>query len=1055
MSNSVKKNLVVLFFMLQCFFVFSQGKQITGVVTDDTGQSLPGVTIMIKGTSQGTVSDVNGKYSILKVTQGSTLIFSFIGMESQEVVVGNSSRIDITLKMSSEQLEEVIAVGYGTMRKSDITGSVASVKSDEIARSGTISVDQALAGKAAGVTVTQASGVPGSGSFIKIRGVSSMQGSDPLYVIDGVPMDNTSLTSIGGGENGGQLSPLSTVNPADIESMEILKDASATAIYGSRGANGVVLITTKSGKAGKAKIQINAEYGITAVPEFIDLQDANEYVLTRHEAITNGNGVSTYSTAMLDSARAGLLTGTNWQDAIYKQGKTQNYNLNMSGGTQDIKYMVAANFFDASGIIPKSDFQRISLRANLDAKLKSYIDFGSRLYYAAINSTQAATTTGYNTNQGLNSAINRALRASPLTGLNADDTDNGFQAYSPFTALEGNDYDNFISQFLGNVFIKVQLAKGLSFKSDVSYQIRGTKQRFYQYNMFPGALSKHGWAKTKDATVTLFSNTNTITFNRKFGKHKIGAVLGQSIEMSDSENLSTSNYNFANDLLTYYNLQTALVMDPDKLSYSDNRLMSFFLRANYSYQNKILLTLTGRADGASKFAENNKWGYFPAMALGYRLSEEDFIKDISQISNLKLRLSYGISGSQAVSPYQSLDQLASGQVTIGTGGGGETLTTTFAPSQLPNADLRWETTAQTNAGLDLGFIDNRFTVSLDYYQKLTDNLLAIGNRIPAQSGFTTYTENFGQMESNGFELGLSAQIIEKEKFRWSMGGTFSTGKTKIKSMASDYVNAGYDGGIVAGGSQRLIIGEEIGAFYGYELAGISQFNDFQEFVGLSEQEQIDLYYSNNPLTVYTPVSTTNGLGSVATRPGEQLYVDLDENGVINELDRKVIGYAQPDFVFGISNNLSYKNWELNFNIDGQLGQDVCNISNYGSMNFGSGQQLSLVRQRWTPENPSTIYPRLSSVQPTFRFSDRYIEDASFVRLQNVTISYNLPRIVLKRVRISGAKLFVSGSSLYTLTDYTGYNPDVSLTGNNTKSMGHDNAGYPVSRSFRIGVNLSL
>jgi TonB-linked SusC/RagA family outer membrane protein len=1041
--------------MFQCFFVFSQEKQITGRIIDDTGQGLPGVTVIIKGTNKGTVSDVDGNYTISKVAKGSNLIFSFIGMETKEVVVGNSSSINVTLKMSSEQIDEVIAVGYGTMRKSDITGSVTSVKSDEIARSGTIGIDQALAGKAAGVTVTQSSGVPGSGSFIKIRGISSMQGSDPLYVIDGVPMDNTSLTSIGGGEDGGQLSPLSSVNPSDIESMEILKDASATAIYGSRGANGVVLITTKSGKSGKARIQVNAEYGITCVPEFIDVQDANEYVLSRHEAITNGNGDSGYSDEMLAAAAAGTLEGTNWQKEIYKQGSTQNYNLNMSGGSQDIKYMVAANFFDATGIIDKSDFQRVSIRANMDAKLNNYIDFGSRLYYAGINSSQAATTTGYNTNQGLNSAINRALRASPLTGTDADDDDSGFESYSPLTAISALDYDNFISQFLGNMFVNVKLAKGLIFKADVSYQIRGTKQRFYQYNVFTSALSKNGWAKTKDATTTLFSNTNTLTYNAKFGNHKVGAVFGQSMEMSDTESLSTSNYGFANDLLTYYSLETASVMDPDVLSYSDNRLMSFFFRANYSYKNKYLLTFTGRADGASKFAENNKWGYFPAVAIGYRLNEEEFIKDISQISNLKLRLSYGITGSQAVSPYQSLDQLGTGQITLGSESGGETLTTTFASSQLPNADLRWETTAQTNFGIDFGFIDNRYTLTLDYYNKLTDDLLASGNAIPSQSGFTTYTENFGQMESSGFEFGFSAQIIEKQKLRWSLGGTFAVGKTKIKSMASDYVEAGYDGGIVAGGSQRLIIGEEIGAFYGYKLAGIAQFDDFQEFVGLSNQEQIDLYNNNNRLTVYTPVTTTNGLGSVAERPGEELYVDLDENGVINELDRQIIGFAQPDFTFGISNTISYGNWDLNFNIDGQLGQEVCNIANYNLMRFNSSQQLSLVRQRWTPENPSNIYPRLSSVSPTFRFSDRYIEDASFVRLQNVTLSYTLPAAAVKRLKISSAKFFVSGSNLLTITDYSGYNPDVSLTGNNTKSMGHDNAGYPVSRNFRIGVNLSL
>ncbi|WP_372776060.1 SusC/RagA family TonB-linked outer membrane protein [Mangrovibacterium sp.] len=1049
------KKILTILMMVMTVSVYAQRQNISGKVTDSTGEALPGVTVVLKGTTQGTLTDANGNYSFQVPATAKTLVFSFIGMQTQEVPIAGKVVVNCVLSIDNVELDEVVAVGYGTMKKSDITGSVASIKTDELSRSGTISLDQALAGKAAGVTVTQSSGVPGAGSFIKIRGISSMQGSDPLYVIDGVPMDNTSLSSIGGGESGGQLSPLSSINPNDIEAMEILKDASATAIYGSRGANGVVLITTKSGKSGTGKIEVNAEYGIAAVPEFIELQDANQYVLTRYEGLYNAGSLgSGYTEAKLDSARAGLLSGTNWQEAIYQQGKTQNYNLSLSGGNQDVKYMVTSNFFDASGVIPKSDFNRVSTRVNLDAKINKYFDFGTRLYYAAINSTQAITTTGYNTNQGLNSVINRMLLASPLTGLNADDTDAGFSSYSPFTALYGNDFDNFISQFLGNMFINLKLAKGLTFKTDFSYQIRNSSQRFYQYNVFTGALSKHGWAKTNDTRIRLFSNTNTLNYNVKFKDHRITAVLGQSIEKSDNTAISTSNYNFANDLLTYYNLGTALVWDPDDLTFSDNTLASFFVRANYSYKNKLLLTLTARADGSSKFAANNKWGYFPAAAIGYRLTEEPFMKNIKQISNVKLRFSYGQSGSQAVKPYQSLDQLSSAQTTMGDGGGGEVLSTTFAPSQLPNADLRWETSIQTNGGLDLGFIDNRYTLTIDYYHKLTNDLLAVGNRIPSQSGFRTYTENYGQMESTGLELGLSAQIISKPKMSWIISGTVSTGKTKIKDMASDYVFAGYDGGIVPGGSQRLIIGEEVGAFYGYELAGISQFSDFAEFEGLSPQEQADLYKSNNPLTIYTPLSDENGLGTVAVRPGEQLFVDSDEDGTITDSDRKIIGYAQPDLVFGLSNTFSYGNFELNFNIDGQLGQDVCNVTNYNLMNFGSGQQLAVVRQAWTADNPSTEYPRLQN-GTTFRFSSRYIEDASFVRLQNVTLSYNLPNSFLRKVKIKGAKLFVSGSNLLTITDYTGYNPDVSLTGNNTKSMGHDNAGYPVSRTFRVGVNFSL
>jgi len=570
--------------------VFAQKQTITGKVTDSAGGPLPGVTVVVKGTTTGSITDSNGTYSLLVLSNAKTLVFSFVGMETTEVDIAGKMVINVVFNEESVELGEVVAVGYGTMKKSDITGSVASVKADELIRAGTIGIDQSLAGKAAGVIVTQSSGVPGSGSFIKIRGITSMQGSDPLYVIDGVPVDNTALSSVAGVEGGGQLSPLSSINPSDVESLEILKDASATAIYGSRGANGVVLITTKSGKSGLGKIEIDAEYGLSAIPKLIRLQDANQYTLTRYEALFNAKqDVSGFRSSELDSARAGLLTGTDWQKAIYRQGKTLNCNLNLSGGNNDIRYLVSSNFFDARGIIPKSDFTKISTRANLDGKLNKYLDFGTRLFYASIHSTEGITTTGYNTNLGLNSIINRVLQASPTTGLDAADSDQGFVSYSPFTALEGNDYDNLISQFIGNMFINVKLFKSLTFKTDFSYQNRNTNQRYYQKNMFPGALSRHGWAKTTDARGRLLTFTNTLNYNLKINNHQINAVLGQSVEWGDYEALTTSNYNFANDILSYYGMGTASVMEPDFLGFSSNSLASFFLRINYSLKNKLFI----------------------------------------------------------------------------------------------------------------------------------------------------------------------------------------------------------------------------------------------------------------------------------------------------------------------------------------------------------------------------------------------------------------------------------------------------------------------------------
>ncbi len=467
-------------------------KKIEGKVTDSSGIPLPGVTIVVKGSERGTITDAEGHYSFENIQDNAVLVFSFVGMKTQEIPVTGKVILDVMMEEESIGLEEVVAIGYGTMRKSDVTGSVASVKSEDIIKMGTISLDQALAGKVPGVVVTQGSGMPGSGAAIRIRGISSMRGSEPLYIIDGVPVENTPLSGmVNEQEASNQISPLSSISPSDIESMEVLKDASATAIYGSRGANGVVLITTKSGKTGLGSVEIDADYGIASLPHQIDLQDANEYWLTRYEALFNSNSLGSIDMAKIDSARVGLLRSTDWQDVIFRQGITQNYNLTFSGGKSGMRYLISSNLFDTKGIVEKTDFTRISTRVNLDAKLNNNLSIGTRIYYALINSTQQNTSTNNQVNYGTNSVIQRALHTSPTAGLDATEEDDfGVLHYTPIQALEANDYDNLISQFIGSLFANLNIAKGLTFKTNFSYQIRNTNQRFYQKNILPAAYSR-------------------------------------------------------------------------------------------------------------------------------------------------------------------------------------------------------------------------------------------------------------------------------------------------------------------------------------------------------------------------------------------------------------------------------------------------------------------------------------------------------------------------------------------------------------------------------------
>lgn len=1049
----MKKFLTIAILMLSVA-AFSQEKTITGIVKDDTGYPAIGVSIVVKGTKNAAMTNLDGEY-IIKAAKGAILRFSYVGMETAEIKLGDQQTVNITLKNKDLQLDEVVVVGYGTVKKSDLTGSVSSLKGEELTKIGAVGIDQALAGRVAGLVVTQGSGEAGTGSSIKIRGISSLNGSEPLYIIDGVPIDNTSVGGLGNQDMASSaLSPMSLVNPSDIESIEVLKDASATSIYGSRGANGVIMITTKKGKVGKGIIAIDLESGITTVPHFIDELDSNHYTILREEAWKNAGNLTARNQVRLDSANAGLLKTTDWQKSIMHTGSQTNTNLNFSGGTKEMRYLISNSILDIKGIIDGTNYQRITSRVNLDAGISEKLRVGTTINYAHVNNDQSSISTGVNNLRGATSAITRALLAAPTTGLLADDNDEGIELWTPTTALAANKYNNIMTQLIANMYLQYDFTKDLNFKSTFAYQERNTAQRYYQYNILPNNVAEGGRAKTGDTRASTTTFTNTLNYNKKIKEHAINALLGQSMESNVTEGVYVSNYGFANDLLTYYDPGSAAFKDPDKMTYFDTHLASFFGRINYSYKNKFLLTFSGRFDGASKFAENNKWAFFPSGAISYKLSEEKFIKNINSISELKLRLSYGTSGNQAISTYQSLDQYASGLTPFN-----ESTTTIYYQSQLPNPDLTWETTTQLDAGIDVGFFKRKLTATFDYYNKLTDHLLFTGNRIPVQSGQTTFTQNYGSLETKGYEAAINARVITKKDFSWTIKGNFSAGKTKVKDLASNYLFSGWNPGFIPGGTQRLIVGEEIGTFFGYKRAGIAQFYDFVEFQGLTNEQSI-AKYNAAPNATYNFVSGYSGGQPEATtrkRPGEQLYEDIDGDGKISAIDRKIIGQAQPDFTFGIDNSFTFGNVDFSFFIDSQQGGKLANVQNIDLLNFKVDQQgLKLASDRWTPENPSTVWPRVDFNNGVNKlFSDRHIEDASFVRLQNITIGYNLDKDLIKKLNISSLRLYVSGSNIYMWTKYTGFTPDVSLMGSSTTNLGHDNAGYPATRYIRMGLNLKL
>lgn len=1056
------KKILTIFLVTISTFAFSQEKTITGTVTSPDGQPALGVTIIIEGTNKGAITDFDGKYYI-KGLPNQVIVFSSIGMETQKVTIGNQSTINITFEDSNEELDEIVVIGYGTVKKSDLTGSVSSVKAEDIEKVGAVNLDQALAGRAAGVVVTSSSGEPGGAASIQIRGISSLNGSEPLYIIDGVPMDNDLTPSIGVDDlTSADTSPLAMLNQADIESIEILKDASSTAIYGSRGASGVVLITTKQGKAGKGVINISQEYGISEVVRFVDVLDSNEYTILRSESRINSGLYTQEMDSLLVQALAGNLATNDWQKSIVRAGTQTNTNVSFSGGNKDMKYNISGGLLKTAGPVLNSGFKRLSTRARLSADVSKKVSIATNISFSRQEREQSSVN-------GAGGSFNRALVRSPLLGLanddddnvNDDDEDDPTFGFTPVTSILNTQNNTLMTQFTGSFNFKYSFNKSLFFNSAFSYQERHTAQRYYQFSRLDNVAG--GRARTQDTRATRSTLSNTLNYNNKIGKSSLNIVLGQETVSSESEGIRVQNFGFPNDLLTYFTPGLATFNDPDTVTYSSDVLASFFGRINYTLNNKYLFTLTGRYDGASKFAENNKWAFFNAAAFAYKLSEENFLKDSKTISEIKLRLSYGTSGNQAIGPYASLDQYAGDLTPFG-----EAALPIYYQDQLPNSSLSWETTSQLDAGIDLGFFKNRLTATLEYYEKTTDNLLFTNLAIPAQSGFTTYTQNNGALETKGFEASFRARIIRGKRgkgFSWTMNGNVATGKTKVKELEFDNTFSGWDPGYISGGTQRLIIGEEIGAFYGYKTSGIAQFDNIVEFQGLSDQEQINVYNAN-PTASYNfvdgyegglPFNDADGnTPGVQVRPGDQLYDDLNEDGVVNDADRQVIGHAQPDVTLGISNTFSFGGFSISIFMDSQIGKDVHNHASLNLLSFVGNQSRTVALDRWTPENQGNTFPRMYqfSNANTVRYSDRYIEDGTFVRLQNITLNYNFPKKVTEQLNISGLNLYFSASNVAIWTKYTGFSPDASSR-RGSLSLGHDQTGYPPSRLIRMGAKLKF
>ena len=1010
-------------------------KAISGKVTDENGDAVPGANVSVKGTTAGTITDANGMYRLTLPANANTLVISFVGYLPQEMIIGNQSVINVVLLADIQTLSEIVVVGYGQQRKSDITGAISSVKGAELVQLPMQRVDQALQGRAAGVLVLNTAGAPGANTTIRVRGMNSINGgNNALIVVDGLQGAN-----------------LNALNPNDIESMEILKDASATAIYGSRGANGVILITTRSGKKGKPTIDYSYSYGSQTIRHKLELMNAADYAITRNanKATQNASGVPVpiFSDARIAELRKN--GGTDWQDEIYRTAPISNHQLTISGGTDNMKYMVSGGYLDQQGILINSAYKRFTLRANVSADINKVVSFG--LNWAG--SKEAGNSPPYGGGTALSflgQAVNIAPRWDPTTPpYDAQGNYNrhplGYGAYdtwNPLAAAKEPDIMNNTIRNSINTFLEFKIIEGLKLKITGGATIENNNNKsYYNSKTWEGKPNggKVGYATIDDALYSFYQNSNILTYDKKIGVlHHLTlmAVAEQQYSKSESSGLIASK--FTVDQTGINDLGGAEQITSKYSSVTERVLNSYLGRINYAFADKYLLTVSYRADGSSVFGANNKWGFFPSGSLAWKMTEESFIKDLNIFSELKLRGSWGIIGNQAIGTYQTIALMSSGANYPYTGNTSTDLGFTIANP--PNASLKWESTTQSNIGLDVSVFKGRLNGTVDLYLKTTKDLL-LRRTLPGYTGFSSIMDNVGSVENKGLELSITGDPLVGV-VKWNSGFNISWNRNKVLDLGEVSrleFKTTYGGYSLKNGFMQLRVGEPFGQMYGYGYEGTWK------------------------------TSETEKAAAFGQLPGDPKYTDFNKDGKINASDIMMIGNAIPDFIFGWSNRISYNNFELTVLVQGSKGNDIFNQARIRLENTSEGTSVRLL-DRWTVDNQDTDVPAFIDAVTRKNAAlvnkvslgsgdggrlQRYVEDGSYVRLKNVTLGYSLPSTVIDRLGISKIRAYVSGTNLITLTKYTGYDPEVSAYNSNDAMIGVDLSNYPTARTITFGIDVTF
>lgn len=1022
----MKKNLLFVLLLVGLCATSLQAQTIKGKITDTGGSPLIGASILVKGTSTGTVTDLDGLFSLSDVPAGSTLSISYTGYVSLEIPAdGDLSNI---IMEEGVDLDEVVVVGYGTVKKSDLTGAVSSLKAEDMNPGANASVDQMLQGRAAGVQISQSSSEPGGGLSIRIRGASSINaGNEPLYVIDGFPIDNSSNLSgsglsgspeeaatSGGGNLANNISPrnpLNSINPNDIESIEILKDASATAIYGSRGANGVILVTTKKGSNKQIKVSYNAYAGTQAVAKRMDVMSAEEYMKYLND-VSADRGASPVFSA---SEMAAIGDGTDWQDQIYRRASLTDHNLSVSGGVGKSKLYGSLNYFDQDGIVKKTGMKKYIARLNFDTQVSERTTIGLNMNTSLIEDRNSLD--GVNTNES-GGPIYASLLYDPTEPVyTADgrlaDSEN-LTVNNPVSLIEGVTSKSHTNRTLVNAYVDFKIAEGLSAKLNLGSDRQNIKRDVYVSTLTRRGEPQKGFADLSALERSSYLAEFTTNYNKQINdNHRIDLLGGITYQKFETFLFNGNIAGFPTDQLQTNNLRLGDTNTDNLFSNKEeNTLLSYLGRINYSLFNKILFTASIRADGSSRFGLNNKYGYFPSFALGYKLSEEPFIPEVFE--ELKLRASWGQTGNQEIGNYAS-------QLTFGTGGVvvfDETVLGSTQPLRIANPDLKWETTTQFNIGVDASMLNGRISATLDYFSKNTTDLL-FNLPLPVSSGYASVLTNIGEVANKGFEVLVNSTNISRNGFRWSTSLNFSAISNKVLDLGR--VTQIVTGNLQAVGNTAIIrVGQPLASYYGYEITGMQQSSD--------------------------------------GKPGFPAVKDQNGDGAITPDDQTIIGNPFPDFTYGISNELSYKNWGLSFFFQGMKGGDLLNINVVESMypsNFRRNR-LSMMQDRWTPANPDAVWP--SGTDPNAypggangKVNTLTVLDATYLRLKNVQLSYNVP--VARSSVFSALRLYATGQNLLTFTDYVGFDPEANSFGRSNVKV--DYSSYPLARTFIFGLNATF